>query len=208
MVGIHYAYTVVLMEESVVTRGLQLFGRRGIVKVFLNVMALATSGLPVGASVEQGSNPSVQIAWNPSPGTNLVGYNLYYGGQSRTYTNHLALGNVTNASFSGAPGAIYFFVVTARDSAGDESVPSNETTCIFPNLSAAENAAVHPVVLQISGISNGVTITASPLASAWVLEASEDLRNWQPMASGSNSTVNSTVISGGRPALFFRLRGP
>jgi hypothetical protein len=74
---------------------------------------------------------------------------------------------------------------------------------------ATANLAIQPMAPQISGMSNVLTLTtASAIASGWVLETSEDLKNWQPLAAGSNSTVNTTVTNGGGPALFFRLLGP
>src|SRR5438067_3721520 len=65
---------------------------------------------------------SVTLVWNPSPGTNVAGYNVYYGGASRSYTNKVNAGNATNATVSGLiEGGTYFFAVTAYDSNGLES---------------------------------------------------------------------------------------
>ena len=42
---------------------------------------------------------SVTLIWNPSPGTNVAGYNVYYGVATRTYTNKVNVGNTTNPGF-------------------------------------------------------------------------------------------------------------
>lgn len=187
---------------------------RAIVKFLLTSIAIAFFSSSAKASVNQNSGQFVQLAWNPVFGKNIVGYNLYFGGQSGSYTNRLLLGNVPTAFFNGAPGTTYFFSVKARDTAGGESGPSNEITYTFPSLSVASvhlnlNLGAQPAPTLVVGMSNGITITSSDVVgSQWVLEASEDLRNWRTVAAGSNSTVNTTVVSNGAPALFFRLKGP
>src|SRR5438874_1541181 len=70
---------------------------------------------------------SVTLAWNRSPGTNIVGYKVYYGVASRTYTAVVSAGNSTNATVSGlTSGATYFFAVTSYDPSGLESDYSSE----------------------------------------------------------------------------------
>ena len=44
---------------------------------------------------------SVTLAWDPSPSSDVAGYNLYYGPTSRTYTNMINAGSVTNVTVSG-----------------------------------------------------------------------------------------------------------
>jgi len=70
---------------------------------------------------------SVTLAWDPSPSPEAVGYNIYYGPSSRTYTNHVDAGNATTVTVSNLlNGATYFFAATAYDLAGLESDYSNE----------------------------------------------------------------------------------
>ena len=73
------------------------------------------------------------LFWNSSASQDVVRYNVYYGGATRTYTNVVPLGNVTNATISGLlPGAEYFFTTTAVDNVGLESVFSNEISYQVP----------------------------------------------------------------------------
>jgi hypothetical protein len=82
--------------------------------------------------------PGALLAWNPdtatsSVNTNTVGYRLHTGFSSGTYTQTADLGNTTTAT---APmpksGSIYFFAVTAYNSAGIESPVSNEVSVTAP----------------------------------------------------------------------------
>jgi len=62
------------------------------------------------------SEETVSLGWNASPDDRVVGYNLYSGVASQTYTNKLSVGNVTNTSIAGlVGGTTYFFSVIAVD---------------------------------------------------------------------------------------------
>jgi len=145
---------------------------------------------------------SVVLVWNPSVDTNVVGYNIYFGGASGVYTNKMVLGNVTTATITGlTPGATYYFTATASGAGGVESPFSNQTTYTVPS----------PVVLsmqtvQTPGQASSITITATgTIPSQWRIDESSDLVNWTPAFYGVNSTVNVSFPITGAPAQFFRL---
>jgi hypothetical protein len=70
---------------------------------------------------------SVTVAWDPNPEGDIEGYTVYYGNASGRYTNSVPVGNVTNATVHGlVADTTYYFTVTARNTAGLESDPSNE----------------------------------------------------------------------------------
>ena len=70
---------------------------------------------------------SVTLAWNASTDPVVAGYNVYYGGVSGAYTNHVDAGNTTNVTVVGLqPNVTYYFVATAYASWGMESPFSNE----------------------------------------------------------------------------------
>lgn len=83
--------------------------------------------------------PSVRIAWDPNPETNIQGYRIYYGMASGGPTNVIdvgnqAMGTVTNLAYSTG----YFFYVTAYNVFELESDPSQKllyTTPAFQPLS-------------------------------------------------------------------------
>ena len=77
------------------------------------------------------TNPpaSVTLAWDAPTNADVVGYTLYWGVATRSYTNTLKLPNVTTGTISNlALGTTYFFAATVSDSLGLESDLSNEVT--------------------------------------------------------------------------------
>ena len=78
--------------------------------------------------------PTVSLAWNKSPDASVVGYNLYYGVASGSYTNIINVGSATNTTVVlPARGVTFFFAVTAYTLAGLESAFSNEVNYAPPN---------------------------------------------------------------------------
>jgi len=76
----------------------------------------------------------VMLAWDPptqnEDGTflsDLAGYTIYYGTASGDYSNNINVGNVTTYQVNNlADGYTYYFVVTAYNTSGNESIYSNE----------------------------------------------------------------------------------
>jgi hypothetical protein len=73
----------------------------------------------------------VTLAWDPNPEQDLAGYKLYYGNASRSYSQALALGNVTTYTVTGLASGTYYFAVTAYNVAQLESGFSNEVSKTF-----------------------------------------------------------------------------
>lgn len=76
----------------------------------------------------------VALSWNPSTST-VVGYNVYRGTQTGGPYTRLNASIQPGSTYSDAnvlSGATYFYVVTAVDSASQESVFSNETAAVIP----------------------------------------------------------------------------
>jgi len=135
-------------------------------------MVLVLAGL--SGSV-QATQQSVTLAWSPSTNADVAGYHVYYGGASRAYKNMVAAGNVTNAAISGLlGGAEYFFAATTVDSAGVESLFSNEISYQVPDsgqlavlaVTAANQSrtygAPNPVLTgTVTGLQNADNITAT-----------------------------------------------
>jgi hypothetical protein len=77
--------------------------------------------------------PDVTLAWDPSPETDIAGYKLHYGLGSGQYDQFIDVRNATTAVVSGlAVGQTFYFVVTAYNTAGIESLPSNEVSFTQP----------------------------------------------------------------------------
>jgi hypothetical protein len=81
---------------------------------------------------------SVTLAWDADaqtgdPATNPVGYRLYYGIASGSYSQVIDLGNTTTAAVSNLnSGTTYYFVTKAYNNANAESSPSNEVSFAAP----------------------------------------------------------------------------
>src|SRR6185437_9011938 len=97
----------------------------------LNLVALVAGLFACG--VAKGDS-TVSVQWTPNSDPSVIGYNVYYGGASRVYTNMLVAGN-TNATVSGlVAGKTYFFAVTAFDAFGDESDFSDVSIFLVPGF--------------------------------------------------------------------------
>ena len=88
------------------------------------------------ASAQSSTNKvyaKVGLAWDPSPSTNVVGYNIYHGVASRTYTNVInAANNLTCTVSNLVRGTTYYFAATAYDNWGLESDYSEELSYTVP----------------------------------------------------------------------------
>ena len=73
------------------------------------------------------ASQSVHLAWVAGSSPDVVGYNVYYGSDSGIYSAKISGVTATELNVDGLQnGLIYYFVVTAFNSSGQESEPSNE----------------------------------------------------------------------------------
>jgi Fibronectin type III domain len=114
----------------------------------------------------------VTLAWDPSGGPALAGYRLYSGTASGVYTQTIEVGNTTSALVSNlTAGTTYYFTVTAYDTSGHESLPSNEVSYMVSqpghlgNISTRLNVGVDDDVL-IGGF-----IVRGPVPKRMILRA-------------------------------------
>ena len=88
-------------------------------------MLLALCGLVSMAQSGHGTT----LAWNANTETNIAGYRLLYGTSSGNYTTTVDVGNTTTATPSNLTnGQAYYAVVTAYNTSGLQSLPSNEVS--------------------------------------------------------------------------------
>ena len=89
----------------------------------------------------------VTLAWDPNPEASILGYKVYYGQASGSYTNVFDAGNRTNCIITGLdPGVTYYFACTAYSATGDESNFSGEIVYVSssqpPSTSSGNFVAV------------------------------------------------------------------
>jgi len=106
----------------------------GVRKACYAIVAAAPDPAPPPPPAPTGT---AALSWTASPDANVTGYRVYYGTAPGAYSqprgSGLTTGNATSRTVSGLnPGTLYYFAVTALDSAGKESVYSNEASKQMP----------------------------------------------------------------------------
>ncbi len=144
----------------------------------------------------------VKLAWDPSPDPEVVGYRIYYGPASGSYTNSTTVGATTEATITGlVEGATYYFAATAFNANDDESTFSNEvmyqpsapvnqppTLDALADLELNEGAGQQTI--NLSGISSGApnetqTLTVTASSSNPTLIPSPTVNYTSPNATGT-----------------------
>lgn len=151
-------------------------------------------------TISAGTNTgSLSLAWDRSPDVSVVGYRIYWGAASRTYTNSATVGNVTNCTITGLDvGVNYYFAATAYNSSGGESQHSNEATGIVPW--AAPVLSIRPYIYIVEG-------TTVPNRTNRV-QQSNNLTNWQTVMLfvGGSGGVWSMLATNNAPQRFYRVK--
>ncbi len=154
----------------------------------------------------------VTLAWDPASSPNIAGYRLHSGTTSGVYSQTIELGNATSTLVSNlVTGKTYFFVVTAYNTMGVESTPSNEVSYLAPSPSAtptptpSATPTFRPPTTGPSVMLNpppGSTFTSSSVtfnwsagsATAYILVVGSSLHGFDIYNSGI-VTVHSKTVS-------------
>ena len=138
----------------------------------------------------QGYCASVTLAWDPSPDPDVAGYNLAYGPSTHNYTNVVDVGNSTSFSLFGLViGATYYMAVTAYNSLGVESPPSDEVVYTVPDGTYRPKFESGSS-LNMSNGSFHLSLGADP-GQEVVIQASTDLVHW---VSISTNTLSGATL--------------
>lgn len=80
---------------------------------------------------------TVSMSWNANTDNDLAGYRVYYGTASGSYPHSLDAGNATTVEIGDlSADTTYYFIVTAYDTSGNESEPSDEVSVSIPSEDA------------------------------------------------------------------------
>jgi len=116
----------------------------------------------------------VTVAWDPNPETDIAGYRVYYGRVGTTVTNVVSPGTTTQQQvISLSPATQYWFYVTAFNTAGLESDPSEVLTYTTPLNQAptvtlgADRIAIMPGTISISAQATDDFLAPEALAKTW-----------------------------------------
>ena len=82
-------------------------------------------------SINLYADGAIILSWQKSTDSNVLGYKIYYGTESKNYDTNLDAGNVLTHTITGlVEGQAYYFAATAYNTSGLESNFSNEQTAI------------------------------------------------------------------------------
>jgi hypothetical protein len=143
----------------------------GFTRVLVGILFLALLHNPAQAlSLTLPGSYTVNLSWDASQSTDVVGYDVYYGTTSGVYTNNVLVENVTSCTVTGlSAGVIYYITVAAVDVNGQESAFSNEIN-YMPGVPTVQvgAASAGQFNLTLSGL----------IGQAYNVEASPDLVTW------------------------------
>ena len=109
------------MSHSFVSTRLCSFWVRAATAVFLLLLALSTPTVAEAATID--------LAWDASSDSSVVGYIIEWGPSSGNYPNRRDVGDVTSYTIGGlVNGQTYYFIVRSYTADGTESAPSNEAS--------------------------------------------------------------------------------
>jgi hypothetical protein len=119
------------LTASVNMTGLAAGTYSGIITVTASGSTNTPQQIPVSFTLSATTAGTATLAWNAGTDSDLTGYKVYRGTASGTYGAPLTTlpKATTNYTATGLQnGTTYFFVITAYDSAGNESTYSNEVS--------------------------------------------------------------------------------
>ena len=144
-------------------------------------------------SIQAGEN--VTLAWIPSSGQVVAGYNVYYGGASRVYTIKTSVGQATSLTISNlVPGVTYYFAATTYNAAGAESVFSSEVSYTVP-------APLPGVQLNVTSTRQFILTVIGLNGHTYDIQATQDFKTWTVIgtvtvgAGGSVAFTDTTAAS-------------
>lgn len=130
---------------------------------------------------------TVTLAWDASTSASVLGYKIYYGPSSRTYTNSVDVLNVLTTAIERPHGSTNYYAVTAYDLNDVESDYSTEVSL----------APVRPIptygLIFLQASTNGTTFydlssmpylrltngAGGPLPWQWFRSRTENTMNWR-----------------------------
>ncbi len=101
---------------------------------------------------------NVTVSWDANSESDLLGYKIYYGNTSGSYSNVIDVGNVIEFQINNLSAGSYFFTVTAYDNANNESDYSVEVA--FTIIASQDNTPP-----QVSNVSiNNITMNSASIS--------------------------------------------
>lgn len=173
--------------------------RPGLKKVLAGLLCCALLHAPsplFGAAPSNPDSYSLTLEWDASSNPDVVGYRVYYGVASGVYTNSVTAGNATSATISGLlAGVTYYFAVTDFDADGLESAFSNEISYLR-QLPGAQ------MQIQVAAGGQFLLTVAGTAGHTYNIEATQDLKNWTVIGTGTADASGSLTFTDTHAANF------
>lgn len=145
---------------------------------------------------------SVTLTWNPSTDLSVVGYKIYYGAASHSYSSVVTVANTNSVTIPGLiVGEAYYFAATAYNSAGVESDLSNEASYTVPTSAAMLTSAI------ASGGEFSFAVSGNA-GQLYVVQASTNLRDWISIQTNAAPFSFVDTTAAGFQQRFFRTVSP
>ena len=104
-------------------------------KVFWITVFMAVCLTLFSAPSASAGTSDVTLIWDHSVDLPYIdGYRIYYGTEPGKYGDPIFVGKVTQYTIAGLADGTYYFVLTAIDSRGLESVPTPEVFCTLKTV--------------------------------------------------------------------------
>jgi chitodextrinase len=146
---------------------------------------------PTGLSATAFGSSQINLAWTGSTdNVQVSGYRIYRDGGS---TPVAAVTSTSYADTGLAAGSTHSYVVTAVDSSGNESAPSNQASATTDSAGSVQTVTLAPVADAY--VNGGSTTSNYGSSTALRVDASPDVRSYlQFNLSGVSGTVTSAVL--------------
>lgn len=145
--------------------------------------------------VQSASANSATLQWAANSESDLAGYRVYQGTTAGSYGPAIDVGNsATYITSNLQPGLTYYFAVTAHDTSGNESPPSDEVSKYIVDSSLDITPPSISLTSPASGttLSDPVTITATATDNIGVVGVQFQLNGTNL---GAEDTTNSFSVS-------------
>jgi len=135
---------------------------------------------------------NVTLAWDKSIDPRVVGYNIYEGGVTHSYTNLVNAGDNNSITISNLiVGRVYFFAATCYYITGLESQFSTEISYTVPASGTAPAFTLQPV-----GGTNNYGTSKTLTANAGTNAVYQWLFSGQPIAGATTTSLTFSFLTG------------
>ena len=166
---------------------------RDIARSCLTLIASLTAVIPTHTAI----GADVTLAWDPDLSADITGYRLYLGTTSGVYIQSSDVGIVTSTMVSNLiVGTTYYFVVTAYNSSGLESPPSNEvsftpTSTPTPDPSPTPETGPAQMLTPVPGVS----LSSDTVTFNWTSGSATNYRLLVGSSPGMGDYYSSGILS-------------